>query len=77
MNRKDNKTDENEDDKLEKYTIKMFFNINKNLENFQYNVVIANFYDIYNNYISFIENEKISSDFLRKNFENLLNVLKL
>ena len=72
INRKDKKIDENEDNKLEKYTIKMFFNINKNLENFQYNVVIANFYDIYNNYINFIENQKISSDSLKKNFEKIL-----
>jgi len=50
----------------------MFFNINKNLENFQYNVVIANFYDIYNNYITFIDNQKILSDSLRKNFEKIL-----
>ena len=63
---------ENENNKLEKYTIKMFFNINKNLENFQYNVVIANFYDIYNNYITFIDNQKISGDSLRKNFEKIL-----
>ncbi len=62
----------NEDGKLEKYTIKMFLNINKNLENFQYNVVVANFYDVYNNYINFIENQKISSDSLRKNFEKIL-----
>ena len=51
IGRKDKKMNENENNKLEKYTIKMYFNINKNLENFQYNVVIANFYDIYNNYI--------------------------
>jgi leucyl-tRNA synthetase len=63
---------ENENNKIENYTIKMFFNINKNLENFQYNVVIANFYDIYNNYITFIDNQKISSDSLRKNFEKIL-----
>ena len=72
MNRKDKKTDENEDDKLEKYIIKMFININMNLENFHYNVVIANFYDIYNNYINFIENQKISSASLKKNFEKIL-----
>ncbi len=70
INRKNNNAGEN--DKLEKYTTKMFFNINKNLENFQYNVVIANFYDIYNNYINFIENEKISDDFIKKNFEKIL-----
>ncbi len=46
--------------------------VHKNLENFQYNVVIANFYDIYNNYINFIENQKISSDSLKKNFEKIL-----
>jgi len=72
IGRKDKKMNENENNKLEKYTIKMFFNINKNLENFQYNVVIANFYDIYNNYIAFIDNQKISGDFLRKNFEKIL-----
>ena len=45
-------------EKLEKYTNKIFSTINNNLENFQYNVVIANFYDMYNNYINFIENKK-------------------
>ncbi|MBO6492298.1 MAG: class I tRNA ligase family protein, partial [Pelagibacteraceae bacterium] len=72
IGRKDKKMKENENNKLEKYTIKMFFNINKNLENFQYNVVIANFYDIYNNYIRFVDNQKISGDFLKKNFEKIL-----
>jgi leucyl-tRNA synthetase len=72
VGKKDKKMNENENNKLEEYTIKMFFNINKNLENFQYNVVIANFYDIYNNYITFIDNQKISGDFLRKNFEKIL-----
>jgi leucyl-tRNA synthetase len=75
INRKGKKTNEDEDDKLEKYTIKIFLNINKNLENFQYNVVIANFYDIYNNYINFIENQKISSDSLRKNLEKILTLI--
>jgi leucyl-tRNA synthetase len=72
IGRKEKKMNENENNKLEKYTIKMFFNINKNLENFQYNVVVANFYDIYNNYIAFIDNQKISTDSLRKNFEKIL-----
>jgi len=72
INKKDKKIDKNEDFELEKYTAKMLFNINKNLENFQYNVVIANFYDTYNNYTNFLESEKISSECLRKNFEKIL-----
>ena len=75
INRKEEKKDNNENEVLERYTVKMFFNINKNLENFQYNVVIANFYDIYNNYIKFIENKKISNDILKKNFEKILTLL--
>ncbi len=72
INKKDKKIDKNEDFELEKYTAKMLFNVNKNLESFQYNVVIANFYDTYNNYTNFLESEKISSECLRKNFEKIL-----
>ena len=64
--------DNTEDSQLNEYTNKMIFNITKNLDNFQYNVVIANFYDIYNNYSRFIENKKISNDILIKNFEKVL-----
>ena len=64
--------DNAEDSQLDEYTNKMIFNITKNLDNFQYNVVIANFYDIYNNYSRFIENKKISNDILIKNFEKVL-----
>tara|TARA_B100001123_G_scaffold445992_1_gene599060 strand:- start:3311 stop:5857 length:2547 start_codon:yes stop_codon:yes gene_type:complete len=70
INRRIENSDENE--KLEKYTAQMFFSINKNLENFQYNVVIANFYDIYNNYFDFIKNDKISGNCLKNNFEKIL-----
>jgi len=72
ISRKNKKMNENQNSKLAEYTNKMFYNINKNLENFQYNVVIANFYDIYNNYIAFVDNQKISRDSLRKNFEKIL-----
>ena len=72
INRKDKKIDKSKDFELEKYTAKMLFNINKNLENFQYNVVIANFYDTYNNYTNFLESEKISSACLKKNLEKIL-----
>ena len=64
--------DNAEDSQLDEYTNKMIFNITKNLDSFQYNVVIANFYDIYNNYSRFIESKKISNDILTKNFEKVL-----
>ena len=64
--------DNAENSQLDEYTNKMIFNITKNLDNFQYNVVIANFYDICNNYSRFIENKKISNDILIKNFEKVL-----
>ena len=61
--------------KVEKYTNKMIFTITKNLEKFQYNVVIAKFYEIYNEYSLFIKNEKISSKTLKKNFEKIFILL--
>ena len=69
---RNNQLDNTEDSQLDEYTNKMIFNITKNLDNFQYNVVIANFYDIYNNYSRFTENKKISNDILIKNFEKVL-----
>ena len=72
INRKIYKGEESENIKLIKFTTKMLYNINKNLENFQYNVVIANFYEIYNNLNNFTQNEKISSDCLKNNLEKIL-----
>jgi leucyl-tRNA synthetase len=64
-----------EREKLEKYTNKMIFTITKNLEKFQYNVVIAKFYEIYNEYSLFIKSEKISNKTLKKNFEKIFILL--
>ena len=65
----------NENFELEKYTNEMILSVTENLENFQYNVVIANFYDIYNNYNEFVKSNKISNYDLLKNFEKILTLM--
>ena len=65
-------TKNNRNKDLEKYTNKMIFEITKNLENFHYNVVVANFYDIYNNFSDFFSNQEISNESLKVNFEKIL-----
>ena len=45
---KENSTSNSEDITLEKAVNKTVYNVTKNLENFQYNVVIANMHQIYN-----------------------------
>ena len=75
MNSKIIEEDNLEKEKFEKYTNKMIFTVTKNLEKFQYNVVIANFYEIYNQYSIFVKNKKISNETLKKNFEKNLTLL--
>ena len=57
---------------LEKYSNKMIFNITKNIERFQYNVVIANFHDLYNNFNSFLNNSNISSELLLSSYKKMM-----
>ena len=71
INRKETKNNQ-EDEKVEKFTNKMIFNVTKNLENFQYNVVIANFYETYNFFSKFLINKNISNKIIIKNFEKIL-----
>ena len=62
----------NNNKNLEKFNNKIIFTITRNLENFQYNVVVANFYEIYNQYSQFINDPKITNQSLLKNFEHIL-----
>ncbi len=61
----------NENDKFDKYTNQMISKITNNLENFNYNVIIANIYEIYNFLNKEIENE-IDSNLLKKNYIKIL-----
>ena len=57
---------------VEKFTNKIIYSLTKNLENFQYNVVIANIYEIYNNFNKFLFDENIESLVLLENFKKVL-----
>ena len=60
---------------LEKYTNKMIFSITKNIEKFQYNVVIANFYDVYNNFNNYLENKNVSSELIINSFSKMITLM--
>ena len=66
-------TTENLDQSLEKFTNQLIEKINKNLENFQYNVIIANLYETYNFLTKEIKKEIASSRLL----ENYLKIIKI
>jgi leucyl-tRNA synthetase len=54
-----------EDKNVYKFINKMIYNITQNIENFQYNVVIANFHEIYNKLDEFLNNKKSSAKALK------------
>ncbi len=54
-----------EDKNVYKFINKMIYNITRNIENFQYNVVIANFHEIYNKLDEFLNNKKSSAKALK------------
>ena len=60
---------------LKKAVNKTVFNISKNLENFQYNVVIANMHEIYNTFNQHIAEDKTSSEILKNEWEKIIMLL--
>ena len=73
-----NKNDESskfEDVNLQKAVNKTVYNVTKNLENFQYNVVIANIHEIYNILSQHVLNKKTSSQTLKNEWEKIIMLL--
>ena len=64
-----------EDIYLQKAVNKTVYNITKNLENFQYNVVIANLHEIYNILTKHVINNKTSNKTLRNEWEKIIMLL--
>jgi leucyl-tRNA synthetase len=69
---KDKKNEKTEE--LNKFTNQIIQKITNNLEKFNYNVIIANFHEIYN-YFSKEINNFIKKDALRENYTNILYLL--
>ena len=74
LNKKDS-TIKSEDVTLEKAVNKTVYNVTKNLDNFQYNVVIANMHEIYNLLYDHVINNKTSNKTLKKEWEKITMLL--
>ena len=60
---------------LKKAVNKTVYNVSKNLDNFQYNVVIANIHEIYNLFYDHVANNRTSSQTLKNEWEKVTMLL--
>ena len=74
LNKKDS-TIKSEDVALEKAVNKTVYNITKNLDNFQHNIVIANIHEIYNLFYDHVINNKTSNKTLKKEWGKITILL--
>ena len=72
---KKNSISNSEDIILQKAVNKTIYNVTKNLENFQYNVVIANIHEIYNLLNNHLINNKTSNETLKNEWEKITMLL--
>ncbi len=73
-----NKNDSSSNDgdlNLKKAVNKAVYNVTKNLDNFQYNVVVANIHEIYNELSHHVQNNKTSKETLKKEWEKITMLL--
>ena len=64
----------NNDESLNKFTNLLIKKITQNLESFRYNVIIANFYEMYN-FLNKILKEEMGKDALIENYSKILKLL--
>jgi len=74
LDKKDSGSDK-EDIELQKAVNKTVYNVTKNLDKFQYNVVIANMHEIYNILFDHIINNKTSNKTLKNQWEKIIMLL--
>ena len=72
---KKNSSSKSEDSELQKAVNKTIYNVTKNLDNFQYNVVIANVHEIYNLFHNHVINNKTSDKTLKNEWEKVTMLL--
>ena len=73
--KKKNSTSDTEDLALSKAVNKTIYNITKNLDNFQYNVVIANIHEIYNLISEHVLKDNTSANTLKNEWKKILMLL--
>ena len=71
-----NSKEKETDIKISIFTNQIINKITTNLENFHYNVIIANFHEIYNFFSKINQIDKWNSDNLRKNYIKILYAMK-
>jgi len=74
LNKKDSSSDAG-DIILKKAVNKTVYNVTKNLDNFQYNVVIANMHEIYNLFYDHVTNNNTSNKTLKSEWEKITMLL--
>ena len=74
LNKKD-ATSNSENTTLQKAVNKTVYNVTKNLDNFQYNVVIANMHEIYNLFYDHNINNNTSTKTMKKEWEKITMLL--
>ena len=72
---KEDSTSKSEDIGLQKAVNKTVYIVTKNLENFQYNVVIANIHEIYNLLYLHVINNKTSNKTLKNEWKKITMLL--
>jgi len=60
---------------LQKSVNKTIYNVTKNLDSFQYNVVIANMHEIYNIFYEHLVGNRTSNEILKKEWEKIIMLL--
>ena len=64
-----------EDLNLKKSVNKTIYNVTKNLDSFQYNVVIANVHEVYNLFYDHVNNKKTSKKTIKNEWEKIIMLL--
>ena len=75
LNKKEDLAPKSGDIILQKAVNKTVYNVTKNLDNFQYNVVIANVHEIYNLLYNHVTNNRTSNKTLRNEWEKITMLL--
>ncbi len=60
---------------LEEFTNSVIYKVTKSIEDFKYNIIIANFYETYNFLSKYLEVPKVSSEKLKINYEKILQIM--